>query len=142
VFITLVIQTAVILVASHYLFNIHWGQPSVVIFTAFGLVITASGFGVLLMSLIENTRQVGPILGGVLTVTGMLGGLFTNGVPNIPEVFKTINLTMPQGWALRAWKMALSGSSIGNLMLPVGVMVLIGFVFLTIGVIAFRKRFS
>jgi ABC-2 type transport system permease protein len=142
VFITLVFQTAVILVASHYLFNIHWGQPSVVIFTAFGLVIAASGFGVLLMSLIENTRQVGPILGGVLTVTGMLGGLFTNGIPNIPEVFETINLTMPQGWALRAWKMTLAGSSMGDLMLPVGVLLLVGLAFLSLGVLVFRKRFS
>lgn len=142
VFFTLILQTGILLVASSYLFDINWGQPSAVIFNALGLVVAASGFGVLLMSLIENTRQVGPILGGVLTVTGMLGGLFTNGIPNIPEVFETVNLTMPQGLALRAWKMALAGASVEELMLPVGILFLIGFLLFTLGFFIFRRRFS
>ena len=37
----------------------------------------------LLMSLLRDTRQTGIIFGGVMTITGMLGGLFTGSIQNI-----------------------------------------------------------
>jgi hypothetical protein len=65
-----------------------------------GLIVAATGFGVMLMSFIKNTRQTGPVLGGVLTITGMIGGLFSNGMPNIPAAMDKVALSMPQGWAM------------------------------------------
>jgi ABC-type multidrug transport system permease subunit len=94
------------------------------------------------MSFIKNTRQAGLILGGVLTLTGMIGGLITNGIPNIPKVMDTIALTMPQGWAMHAWKLSLAGSSANALLLPTIVLVLLGCIFFAIGLTLFRRRFA
>jgi ABC-2 type transport system permease protein len=142
VVLTLVVQVVVLLVAAGLLFGISWGQPLTVILVTAGLIVVAAGFGVLLMSFIKTTRQTGPVMGGVLTVMGMMGGLFTNGVPNIPAVFDTVRLAMPQGWAMYGWELALQGAGPGGVLVPVAVMFGLGALFFGIGVVLFRRRFA
>lgn len=141
VFITLVIQTMVLLGASALLFGISWGKPLSIVLATLGLIVAATGFGVMLMSFIKSTRQTGPVLGGVLTLTGMVGGLFTNGIPNIPEVMDKVALIMPQGWAMHAWKLSLAGDNAGAILFPVLVLIALGVFFFAIGLTTFRKRF-
>ena len=141
VFVTLVIQAAVLLAASSLIFHIAWGKPFPVSLAILGLIVAATGFGVMLMSMIKSTRQTGPILGGVLTITGMLGGLMTNGIPNIPEVMDKVALTMPQGWALQALKLSLAGGSAQAVILSTLVLVALGILFFVIGLTLFRRRF-
>lgn len=142
VLIALIIQVAVLLFASIFIFSIEWGRPLAVGLVTAGLIFAATGFGVMLMAFIKNTRQTGPVLGGVLTLTGMLGGLFTNGIPNLPAAFDVATLTMPQGWAMRGWKLALAGAGLTEILLPVLVMLAMGAAFFAIGVLFFRKRFA
>jgi ABC-2 type transport system permease protein len=141
VFITLVIQATVLLGVSALIFHISWGKPLSVLLATLGLIVAATGFGVMLMSFIKNTRQTGPVLGGVLTLTGMVGGLVSNGIPNIPEFMDKIALTMPQGWAMNAWKLSLAGEGAGTLILPALVLVVLGAIFFGIGLTSFRRRF-
>jgi ABC-2 type transport system permease protein len=141
VFVTLAIQVVVLLGVSALLFHISWGQPLSVLLATFSLVVAATGFGVMLISFIKSTRQAGPVLGGVLTLTGMLGGLASNGIPNVPEIMDTISLSMPQGWAMKAWKLSLSGAGAGALVLPALVLVALGALFFTVGLASFRRRF-
>jgi ABC-2 type transport system permease protein len=142
VVLTLVVQVVVLLLASSLIFGIHWGRLPVVALVTLGLIVVAAGFGVLLMSLIQNTRQTGPVLGGVMTLTGMLGGLFTGGIPNMPAAFDTVRLAMPQGWAMYGWELAVGGAGVGRVLLPVAVMLGLGALFFGIGVVRFRKRFA
>jgi ABC-2 type transport system permease protein len=142
VFVTLVIQTAVLLAASALIFHISWGNPLSKILVSSGVIIAATGFGVLLMSLVKNSRQTGPVLGGVLTLAGMLGGLFTNGIPNVPEAMDKVALIMPQGWALHAWKLSLAGEGAGVVIFPVTVLAIMGALFFGIGLRLFSHRFE
>jgi ABC-type Na+ efflux pump permease subunit len=142
IFVTLVVQTAVLLAVSALIFRISWGRPLSVVLTSLSLIIAATGFGVMLMSFIKNSRQTGPILGGVLTLTGMVGGLLTNGIPNVPKAMDTISLSMPQGWALYAWKLCLAGSNAGMVLFPVLVLAALGVLFFVVGLTLFRRRFG
>ena len=142
VLVSLIIQTAVLLIASTLIFKIDWGQLPSAALVAAALIVAATGFGVMLMSFIRNTRQTGPMMGGALTLTGMMGGLFTNGIPNLPPAFDTATLAMPQGWAMRGWRLALAGASINEILLPVIVMFLMGAASFAIGMLFFRKRFA
>jgi ABC-2 type transport system permease protein len=142
VLLTIVIQAVLLLAASSLIFGIYWGQPMTVMLVTFGLLVVATGFGILVISFIKNTRQTGPVLGGVLTLTGMLGGLFTNGIPNMPPAFDTVRLSMPQGWAMTAWERSLTGVGPAEVLLPVSVMLVLGIVFFTVGVMIFRRRFA
>jgi ABC-2 type transport system permease protein len=142
VFVVCVVQAVVVLAASAILFKINWGDPLIVALLVVGLVVVASGFGILLMAFIRTTRQAGPVLGGVLSVTGMLGGLFTTGFPNLPAAFDSMTLFVPQGWAMRAWKVALGGGSLGDVLVPLGVTLALGALLFGLGVSIFRKRFA
>jgi ABC-2 type transport system permease protein len=142
VFVTLVIQLSILLLAGWLLFDIRWGPIGTAALAGLGLVVASAGFGVLLMSFIENTRQTGPVMGGVMTLTGMLGGLFTSGIPNLPEIFGTVSLVTPQGWALRAWEVALDGGGMVDVLPALTVLITMGLVFLTAGVLVFRRRFA
>ncbi len=141
VLMTLVVQVIVLMLAASILFRIRWGEPLVVALAIAGLVVAASGFGVFLMSFVKTTRQAGVVLGAVITITGILGGLVPTGDPSQPSVFDTIGLAMPQGWALRAFKMSMAGAN-GEVLLPVAVLLLLGMAFFAVGAWMFRRRFD
>lgn len=139
---TLVIQIGVLLLVSSLLFGIQWGSLLPVVLLTVGLVVCAAGFGVLLMSFVRTTRQAGPVMGGVLTIGGMLGGLFTSGIPNLPSAFEDMTLVTPQGWALRGWKLVMAGGGVGDVLLPTLVTFGAGLLCFGVAVLVLRKRFA
>jgi ABC-2 type transport system permease protein len=142
VFVTIIVQVIVTMIAGRIIFGVRWGEPWPVLLAALGLVVVAAGCGVLLMSFLKSTRQAGPVMGGVLTMTSMAGGLFTTGFPNLPAAFETATLFVPQGWALRGWKLALAGGGVSDVLLPAVVTLGMGIVFFVVGAFVFRKRFA
>lgn len=140
--ISLSIQVAVLLLASILLFGIQWGQPATVLLVSFALVVVSSSFGLLLMSFVKNSRQTGPVLGGVMTLTAMIGGLFTTAVPGVPASIEKVSLSMPQGWALQSWKIALSGAGPAQVVVPVLVLLALGMIFFAAGIARFRGRYA
>jgi ABC-2 type transport system permease protein len=142
VFITLVVQVIVLMLASAVIFRIRWGQPLAVASVALGLVVAAAGLGVFIMSFLKSTRQSGPVVGAVLTLSGMVGGLFTTGFQNLPATYENINLLTPHGWALRGWKLVLAGGGVGDVLLPTLVTLGMGIVFFVVGALVFRRRFA
>ena len=143
VFLTVILQGIVLMVAGRFAFGIHWGNPAVVALALMGQVIAATGLGVLLISFVKNTRQGGPVLGGGLTTLGMLGGLFTANIPGgMPAAFNAIGTFIPQSWVLKSWRMVLDGQSAGDLMVPFLVITAMGIVMFAIGAMMFRRRFA
>jgi ABC-2 type transport system permease protein len=142
VFVTLIVQVNVLLLLSGLVFHIQWGEPGKFILAVIALIIASAGFGLLLMSLLRDSRQTGIILGGVMTVTGMLGGLFTAGIQNMPAFMETLKKLTPQGWALHLWQLVLSHASYAEILVPVAVLIGMGLVFFIIAVLRFQKRFA
>jgi ABC-2 type transport system permease protein len=143
VFITVILQGLVLMVAGRYIFGINWGEPLSAALALTGQVVTATGLGVLLISLVKNSRQGGPVLGGGLTGLGMLGGLFTANMPNaLPATMNMIANFTPQGWVLKAWRLVMDGASAGELLVPFAVMMAMGILMFVIGAGMFRRRFA
>jgi len=141
-FLMLVVQAVVLILASQYIFNITWGQPATIAAAVVATILVASGFGLAVMSFVESTRQSGPVFGGVLTISAMLGGLFTTGVPNLPAAWDTVKLFTPHGWALTCWETTLAGASLSQNWSPFLITTLIGAVLFVFGVLRFRRRFA
>ena len=142
VFIIVIVQACVVMAASSIAFKINWGQPFTVALITIGLVVMAASFGLLLISQAKNARQSGVMIGTVLALTGMLGGLFTVAIPNMPDFFKALSLIMPQGWALRGWLLALDNVSPIDVLLPMIIMLVLGAIFFGLAVTFFRRRFA
>lgn len=141
VFLMVIVQGIVLLVASHFIFKIQWGDPKIIVLALLGQVMAASGLGVLLISFVKTSRQAGPVLGGALTAMGMLGGLFTANM-TMPEAFNKLAAFTPQGWVVRGWKIVLYGQPLTDLLIPLLVMVIIGAVMFLFGAFRFNKRFA
>jgi linearmycin/streptolysin S transport system permease protein len=141
VFLSVVVQGIVLIVASHFAFQINWGDPLSVILTLAGQVIAASGLGVLLISFVENMRQSGFVLGGGLTGLGMISGLFTANI-EMPAAFGMLANFTPQGWVIKSWKIVMNGQPLADLALPLVVLVVMGVVMFAVGALRFRKRFA
>jgi ABC-2 type transport system permease protein len=141
VFLLVVVQGIVLIVAAHFAFGIRWGDPLPVVLALSGQVAAATGLGALLISFVQTSRQGGPVLGGGLTALGMLGGLFTANI-NMPEAFTRLAFFTPQGWVIQGWKIVLNGQPLADLVLPLGVMLAMGAVMFAIGAVRFGKRFA
>ena len=142
IFLMVMVQVVVVMITASLLFKITWGAPLMVALSMVGLVICAAGFGLFLLSFIKNTRQAGPMIGGVLTVTAMLGGLYSMTMPNAPAFLDSISLFLPQGWVMRSWKLTLNGAALLDVLLPVLVAVAVGAVLFGIGTLNFRRRYA
>lgn len=142
VFLTVVLQGLILMIASHFAFGVHWGTPLNVALALTGQVVAASGLGVLLIAFMKNSRQAGPVLGGALTGLGMLGGLFTAMVPNMPSAFTMLADFTPQGWVMKAWSTALNHQPTSDLFVPFIVTVAMGLVMFAIGALQFRRRLA
>ncbi|NJC94865.1 MAG: hypothetical protein C3F07_07735 [Anaerolineales bacterium] len=143
VFLTVILQGIVLMVAGHYAFGVNWGEFGAMGLALTGQVFAATGLGVLLIAFVKNSRQGGPVLGGGLTALGMLGGLFTANMPNaMPAAMNTIANFTPQGWVLKAWRLVMDGSAAGDLLIPFAVMVAMGVVMFVVGAAMFGKRFA
>ena len=98
VFVTVALQGVVLMIAGHFAFGVEWGEPASVTLALIAQVVAAAGLGVLLISFVKTTKQGGPVLGGLLTVMGMLGGLFTANIPGgMPAAFESARKGDPSG---------------------------------------------
>jgi len=139
VFLAVTVQGIVLIAATHYAFAINWGEPLAVLLALIGQVIAAAGLGVLLISFAKTTQQAGPLLGGGLTVLGVLGGLLTVGM-NMPEAFTRLAIFTPQGWVIKTWNAVLGGQSALDLIIPFIVLTVMGITMFTLGARVFRRR--
>ena len=141
VFLSVLVQGIVLVIASHYAFGVNWGAPLPVLLALLGQVIAATGLGIFLISFVKTTQQAGPVLGGGLTALGMLGGLFTANIA-MPEAFTMMANFTPQGWVIKTWKLVLAGQPLAELWLPFTVMLLVGVLMFAFGARNFGKRFA
>jgi ABC-2 type transport system permease protein len=142
VLITLIIQICVLLVLSSLVFYIQWGEPGKLVLAVVALITSATGFGLFLMSLLRDTRQTGIVFGGVMSITGMLGGLFTSTIQNMPGFMEILKKLTPQGWALELWQLVLAGASYQQILLPFSVLLGMAVVFFCIANFRFQRRFA
>jgi ABC-2 type transport system permease protein len=141
VFLTVSIQGFVLIIAAHYCFGIAWGKPVAVLLALIGQVVVAAGLGVLLISFVKTTQQGGPVLGGGLTVLGILGGLFTSGL-SMPDAFTKLAVLTPQGWVIKAWHCVLGELPLGEVVIVFFVLMVMGIIMFTAGALMFIKRFA
>jgi ABC-2 type transport system permease protein len=142
VFVTVLLQGLVLMVAGRLAFGVNWGDPLAAAVALTGQVIAAGGLGVLIIAFVKNSRQAGPVLSGVLCALGFLGGLMTVAVPNMPAVFNIMANFTPQGWVLKGWRMVMSGQALADMLVPFVVLVAMGAVMFAVGAVKFRKRFA
>jgi len=144
VFLTVLTQVIVLIVAARLIFGVRWGAFLPAALTALGLVCAASSFGIFVNSLLKDTKQGGVVFGGVLTLTGMLGmiRIFAANSPNAAKLADTVSLLVPQGWAVRGLLQAMNGSPVSEAALTALALLAWSAAFFAIGVWRFNRRYT
>lgn len=143
VFLTVLVQMIVLLIAARLIFRIEWGGLAPVALMTAGVVLSASSFGIFINSMLKNTKQSGAVFGGVLTMTGMIGmiSVFAVNSPAATRLGNSVSLMVPQGWAVRALLQSMNGQPVVDVLLTTLVMLAWGAVFFIAGVWRFNHRY-
>ena len=143
VFLTVLIQIVVMLIAGKLIFRVDWGDLTSVAITAGGTVFVASSFGLFVNSLLKDTKQGGIVFGGVLTLTGMIGmiRIFAANTPGTAGMTNTVSLLVPQGWAIRGILQSIDGVQGTQVLLNTLVLLSWSAVFFVVGVWRFNRRY-
>ena len=142
VFLTVLVQVIVLLIASQFLFHIFWGSLLQVSLILLGIVLPAAAFGICVNAFLKNTKQASVIFGGLLTVTGMLGMLPIFSAGNPSAAIETVALLVPQGWAVRALIQSMNGAALSVILPTLLGCLAWSLVFLAVGTLRFQKRFA
>jgi ABC-2 type transport system permease protein len=141
---TVLVQVIVLMLFGSLVFGISWGEPWRAALVGLGITLVAVSFGLFLISLMRDTKQAGFVFGGALTVTGMLGifSSFTFGSPSASAIMEKIALVVPQGWAMAALRHAGEGAELSQFLPMLLGMLAWSAVFMTIGILRFKRRFA
>ena len=141
---TVLVQMTVLLILGRLIFAIQWGSLLPLALVTIATVLAAATFGIFIMSLLKNTRQAGSVLGGLLTITGMLGmvKIFTIGSGASPAWADIASMFVPQGWAVRGLSQAMAAAPMNDILLTCLALLGMSLVFFLIGVLRFQKRYA
>jgi ABC-2 type transport system permease protein len=144
VFLTIVVQLTVLVLFGNLVFGIQWGGLVQVILLSLSITITAAGFGSFLISWVRTERQAGTMIGGLVTIMGMMGmmPIFVIGTKNPPPFVNLISHLVPQGWAVEGLQRAMAGGTINEVMPNVVVLIVWSVFFIIVGIARFKKRFA
>ncbi|HTP09277.1 MAG TPA: ABC transporter permease [Anaerolineae bacterium] len=142
VFLTVLVQVTVLLLAAHFIFRIEWGNLALVGLTAIGTVFCAASFGICINSFLKNARQGGALFGVVLTLTGMLGmlSIIASGSVSASQI-GTVSLFVPQGWAVEGLSAVMHGAQLVELLPYLAGLLVWGSVMFIIGIWRFNRRY-
>ncbi len=141
VFVTVLVQAIILLVAGGLIFGIDWGGVApVAVLTLAGSLVSA-GLAIFLTSLMKTPSQAGAITSGVYVTLGLLGGNFVGGLPP-GGFFSTVRRFTPNGWLLEGWDTVLRGGGLDEIWLQVLVVLAFALVTFTLGAIIFRRRYA
>ncbi len=140
---TILVQVLILLAAGALIFRIDWGAPLPLALAVLGIVISATSFGIFGISFLKHSRQAGAVVGGVVTLTGLLGliSVFASTSPNAAALGNTISLWVPQGWALRLLTLSMDGAAPEKMIVPGLVLLAWTAVFFFVGLLRFQRRY-
>ncbi|CAN5469067.1 hypothetical protein BH23CHL10_BH23CHL10_18020 [soil metagenome] len=131
--------TAVLVIASTFLLGANWGNPVGVALLALAAVVAASGITALVTTLARTEQQADGMNSIVAVSLAVLGGTFIP-LSTAPEFLSQLSLVTPHAWFLDGLnELAVPGSGIGAVLLPVGVLLIIGSVTGIIGLVRARR---
>ncbi len=135
------LQLLLLLLAGRLFFGVNWGGgdilPVLLIVAAFVFCVTC--LGLLLSGLVKTDRQLNALTPVLLVSTSMLGGCFWPLDIVQSKLLLTAAKFVPQTWAISSLEGIIAkGQTFGGVLLPVGVMLLMGLLFFIAGLFTLR----
>ena len=139
IYLTGVAQMLILILASALLFRLSWGQPLGVLALVLGAVVGAVGWGMLITALARTPGQVTTVGSAVMLTFGILGGSFIN-PEYMPRWFVLLGKITPNAWSLDAFSTLARGCGLGDILEPVGALLVMGGVLFAVAAFIINRR--
>jgi ABC-2 type transport system permease protein len=141
VFLVVLIQAAVLLLAGWLLLGADWGEPGPVIVLTICSALVAASLGLLTVSFAKTAGQAGAVSSAIFVFLALISGNFV-GTANVGGTFAVVRRFSPLGWLLEGFSDLLYGGSWGSISLPVMASLAFAAVFFAIAAFFFRRRYA
>jgi ABC-2 type transport system permease protein len=140
VFLVVLIQAVVLVLAGRLLLGADWGEPGPVIVLILCSSLVAASLGLVTVSFAKTPAQAGAVSSAIFVFLALISGNFT-GTADIGAL-SSVRRISPLGWLMEAWTDVLFGGSWGAMALPA--LVILGFTLLLLGIATFffRRRYA
>jgi linearmycin/streptolysin S transport system permease protein len=139
IFLTGAAQVGILIAATTLLFGVHWGDPLGVAALVLASAAGATGWGLLLATLVKTPAQAGSMGSALMLIFAILGGGLGFSFP-LPAWAQPIAHLTPNRWGIDGF-IALGGSGTLARVIPhIVVLVLMGTVLFTVAVLLFRHQ--
>jgi ABC-2 type transport system permease protein len=132
------VSMTVIVVGTSILLGARWGDPLVVASLLVGAALAATGIALLAVAFTRTEEQAASIIAVVTMVLAILGGAFFPPDQG-PEILARVSFLTPHAWFLRGVAGSSSGADLGTVLGPAGILVLIGVVAGSFGLLRARR---
>ncbi|MBE5108659.1 ABC transporter permease [Bacillus thuringiensis] len=132
------IQFGVLMILTHSLFDVQWGNLLGVIILVSVLLLAVIGLALLLASIVKTTEQQSALGNIVVISTCMIGGLYWP-IEIEPAWMQTAANFVPQTWAMRGFtELIVRGGTLADIGGYIGILILFAGVFFVIGLTRIR----
>ena len=139
IYLTGVAQITILVAASSLLFGLRWGDPLGLAALILAVVFGATGWGVLLTTLVRTPGQAANVGTALMLIFGVLGGSFIS-LNNLPESIQFASKITPNAWGLEGFTTLALGGGLGDLGGTILGLLIMGMVLFGLGVLAFNRR--
>lgn len=139
IYVTGVVQMLVLIVACSLLFGIQWGDPLGMLILVLAAVFGATGWGMLITSLVRTPGQVSSIGMAVMLTFGILGGTFIQ-TSVMPGWFQWFSKITPNAWGLDGFTILGLGGSLADLGKPLLGLAVMGVALFGLSILLFGRR--
>ncbi|HDR7870351.1 ABC transporter permease [Bacillus wiedmannii] len=132
------IQFGVLMILTHSLFDVQWGNLLGVIILVSVLLLAVIGIALLLASIVKTTEQQSALGNIVVISTCMIGGLYWP-IEIEPAWMQTVANFVPQTWAMRGFtELIVRGGTLADIGGYIGILILFAGVFFIISLTRIR----
>lgn len=139
IYVTGVMQMLILIVACSLLFGIQWGEPLGMLILVLAAVFGATGWGMLITSLVRTPGQVSSIGMAVMLTFGILGGTFIQ-TSVMPGWFQWFSKITPNAWGLDGFTILGLGGSLADLGKPLLGLAVMGVALFVVSILLFGRR--
>lgn len=132
-------QVVILIVATSILFNVSWGNIVPLILVTCCTVFTAASLGIAIASIAKTAKaadSIGSIVVWLFSVIG--GGMIPIFI--MPNILKQLSKITLNNWATSAYIDLMMGSSISHILPNCLILLVMGLIYLTIGIIRFKVQ--
>jgi len=139
IYLTGVAQITILVAASSLLFGLRWGDPLGLAALILAVVFGATGWGVLLTTLVRTPGQAANLGTALMLIFGILGGSFIS-LNNLPGALQFASRLTPNAWGLDGFTTLALGGGLGDLGGTILGLLIMGVVLFGFAVLTFNRR--